>query len=313
MSKKTLTRAHLQSKLSGTYASAGNISTALSNPEMPDSLANWMSLLSLLQGVPFNYLVPDERMLPPESIRFFYLDQNWMDALCDGAFSIGRNLTADAGTAMFNQDAAVLPLALDKVNGYTTHVRATLLGTDAAPAPALISGFLLRSSLVLDYPSLGVNAYPKNGTPDDREPVMLDILRLEQLAPQSDTLICLISGNAWRVDIHEAPQALHYGIDCFNDSCEVHGRAAMAVKNLHTFTINATTGPNGTKVQTVTMSDTAVATDISSAFRSADSRVLNMQSLARLISQANRGVTVDAAIMGFEMTEGVGMVSFINQ
>ena len=62
---------------------------------MPDSLTKWLGKLALLTGVPFNYLVPDERMLPLESIRFFYLDPNWVAALSDGAFSIGRNLTAD--------------------------------------------------------------------------------------------------------------------------------------------------------------------------------------------------------------------------
>ena len=50
----------------------------------------WFANLAMLEGVPFNYLVPDERMLPPESIRFFHVDQDWIDALIDGAFSIGR-------------------------------------------------------------------------------------------------------------------------------------------------------------------------------------------------------------------------------
>jgi hypothetical protein len=44
--------------------------------------------LELLRGVPFNYLVPDERMLPSESIRFFYLDWFWIKCLQDGALSI---------------------------------------------------------------------------------------------------------------------------------------------------------------------------------------------------------------------------------
>jgi hypothetical protein len=311
--KKTLTRTHLQNALANTYASPASIQAALTDPDMPDDLASWLSRLALLNGVPFNYLVPDERMLPQESIRFFYLDQNWVNVLCDGAYSIGRNPTADTTSAMFNLDTAVLPGSLHKTNAFTTRVRSKLLGTDPPPPPTIISGFLLRSSLVLDYPSLGVNAYPKGGTPDDQNPDMLDILRLEQLGPKSDTMICLISGDAWRIDIHEAPQALHYGIDCFKDNCEVQTKPATAVKNLHTFTITSTTGPNGTKTQSVTMSDTSTPTDISAAFRSADTRVLNMKALAATISTANQGVTVDAAIMGFEMTEGVGMVSFINQ
>ncbi|WP_143709038.1 hypothetical protein [[Flexibacter] sp. ATCC 35208] len=311
--KKTLTRALLRKSLAATYASVASIQASLTDPDLPDDLASWLSRLALLNGVPFNYLVPDERMLPQESIRFFYLDQNWVTTLCDGAFSIGRNLTADTSNAMLNLDAAVLPQSLQKTNEFTTKVRSKKLGTDPPPAPTIITGFLLRSSLVLDYPSLGVNAYPKGGTPDDQDPDMLDILRLEQLGPKSDTMICLISGNAWRIDIHEAPQALHYGIDCFNDNCQVKTVPVLAVKNLHTFTITTTTNPNGTKVQSVNMSDTSTPTDISNTFRSPATRVLNMKALAGTISNANNGATIDAAIMGFEMTEGIGMVSFINQ
>ena len=56
---------------------------------MPQTLVDWLTRLGLLEGVPFNYLVPDEAMLPPESLRFFYLDPNWTSALLDGAMSIG--------------------------------------------------------------------------------------------------------------------------------------------------------------------------------------------------------------------------------
>jgi hypothetical protein len=312
--KKILSRSNLQHGLKQTYSSPHQVMASLDDPNMPNDLASWLSRLALLYGVPFNYLVPDEGMLPPESIRFFYLDQNWVSALCDGAFSIGRNLTADTTSAMLNLDTAVAPLAMQKKNTFSTQIRAQKLGIQAAAAPTLISGFVLRSSLVLDYPSMGVNVYPKGGTPDDPNPQMLDILRLEQLGSKSDTMICLISGDAYRIDIHEAPQVLHYGIDCFNDSCEVQTKPVLAVKNLHTFTLTSTTDPvTGTKTQSVTMSDTSTPTDISNAFRSEATRVLNMSALAGIISAANNNVTIDAAIMGFEMTEGVGMVSFINQ
>ena len=34
-------------------------------------------------------------MLPPESIRFFYLDPGWMKCLLEGACSVGRTSTVD--------------------------------------------------------------------------------------------------------------------------------------------------------------------------------------------------------------------------
>lgn len=309
--KKTITRTYLQQALAGTYASTDKILTALTDTSLPDNLNTWLSQLSLLEGVPFNFLVPDEAMLPPESIRFFYLDQNWVSALYDGAFSIGRNLTAES--AALNLDTAVLPLAMQQTRGSLTKLRAAKLGTAPAATPQTISGFLLRSSLVINYPKMGVNVYPVNGTPDDPTPTMLDILRLEQLGPGSDTMICLVSGDAWRIDIHEEPQGLHYGIDCFNDSCEINTKPALAVKNLHTFTVSTAAGSGNTETQTVTMSNTVTPTDISSAIRSAASRVVNMQALAAAVSAANNNIAADAAVMGFEMTEGVGMVSFIHQ
>ena len=58
--------------------------------EMPAYMESFLAHLRLLVGVPFEYLVPDSRMLPDESIRFFYLDRSWTDRLVDGAISVGK-------------------------------------------------------------------------------------------------------------------------------------------------------------------------------------------------------------------------------
>lgn len=39
-------------------------------PELPPEISDWLYNLTLLNGVPFNYLIPDERLLPTESLRF---------------------------------------------------------------------------------------------------------------------------------------------------------------------------------------------------------------------------------------------------
>ncbi len=320
--KSVYTRSSLISNLQTAYSSPANVQANLVDPAMPQVLVDWLANLALLHGVPFNYLVPDENMLPPESLRFFYLDNNWISALTDGAMSIGRNLTTQVDTPDMNLQSAVLPEVTSQVKSTAAQVRAKAFGTTASADTAnatVISGFVLRSSLVLDFPSMGVNVYPLGGTPRDAHPEMLKILRLEQLGPQSDTLVCLIAGDAYRVDIHEAPQALHYGIDCFQNSCFVRGQPATAVKNLYTFG-NASSTSNGATTNSVTMSQTVIPTDISSCFRSMSPRVLGMDALSKLILQANRSVapppgttapsSIDSAEMGFEMTEGVGMVSF---
>ena len=58
--------------------------------EMPPYMESLLAHLRLLIGVPFEYLVPDPRLLPDESIRFFYLDRSWTDRLVDGAIAVGK-------------------------------------------------------------------------------------------------------------------------------------------------------------------------------------------------------------------------------
>ena len=62
---------------------------------IPQNIQEWFKSFELLENIPFNYLLPDERLLPPESIRFFWIDPLWIDCLQDGAFSIGRVTNSD--------------------------------------------------------------------------------------------------------------------------------------------------------------------------------------------------------------------------
>ena len=94
--------------IEATFADPAAIADALGDVEVPADIAAWLGRLLTLAGVPFGYLVPDEAMLPPESIRFFRLDENWVRALLDGAFSLGRNLTVEAGGPSANLDRALI-------------------------------------------------------------------------------------------------------------------------------------------------------------------------------------------------------------
>lgn len=272
--------------------------------DLPDNLKDWLNRLLILKGVPFNYLVPDEGMLPPESIRFFYLDMNWVDTLIDGAYSIGRNLTLDETDASINQDKATLPNVQSSVKTQAHSVRSAALGTVSPPANLqVVSGFILRSSLVQDYPGMGVNAYPKGHTPSDSNIESLNILRLEQLGLASDTMICLIDGDAYQIDVHEAPEALHYGIDSYTYTASPESVAAEKI-------IQPFTKSGGQ----ITLSGTPLPLTIDSSFRVDKApRVVKMSTLAAQIAAANSLPSIDAAQMGFEMTQGVGKVSFINK
>jgi hypothetical protein len=303
-------RALLQQRVAATFSDPAAIQAQLADDEtdLTDTLKQWLTRLMLLHGVPINYLVPDERMLPPESIRFFNLDMNWVDAMIDGAFSIGRNLTRDGDTASHMLDKAVAPLMRPQVNANAGAIRAKAFGVPA-PLPSLqvITGFLLRSAVVTGYPGIGVNAYPQGGTPSDGvgQIVLLPILRLEQLGPQADTILCLIDGDAIQVDVHEPPEGLHYGVDKYSYASPT----VKATKFIHTFT-------RGGDGSTISMSDTATSLpNFGTSFRTNSPRTLMMTAVANLITTANTTPAnptpgIDSAAMGFEMNQGVGQVSF---
>jgi hypothetical protein len=272
-------------------------------PLVPTTVVDWLSRLTLLQGVPFQYLAPDEAMLPPESIRFFYLNMNWIDALVDGALSLGRNLTSANSSASETLDKAIRPQLTAAVKAHAGNARRRALGlTPQTTSLQVVSGFLLRSTVVEGYPGLGVNAYPLGGTPNDPTITLLPILRLEQLGPQSGVLLCLIDGDAARVDVHEPPEGLHYGLDTYSDA----GGTVSATKSIYTFTRNS----DG---HTITMASKTTPLDgVAACFRPASPRVLMYSSMAGLIATANNS-SIDSAEMGFEMTEGVGQVSFLRR
>jgi hypothetical protein len=280
----------------------------------PDELASWLGRLKLLYGCPINYLVPDEGMLPPESIRFFYLDDNWINALADGAFSIGRNLTyTEQQTPDMAQDTATQPIANSGAQSASAISRAKALGVESKVSVSFqtVSGFLLRSSVIRDYPGLGVNPYPEDGTPDHQDPKqikLLNILRMERLGADSDTLICLVEGDIFRVDIHEAPEALHYGLDSFS----ADDNTVESIKKIYRFSKDSKSNP---RKPLVTMEKAPIELDLGNekSFRSKnDPRTLKMRSLSKLFGKQQQKPLpqLDAAEMGFEMVAGVGMVSF---
>lgn len=291
--------------VSAALADRATLAAQIAETPLPQPLQDWLARLRLLKGVPFRYLVPDEAMLPAESIRFFTLDQGWIETMVDGAMSIGRTLGTKPDMALVPLEAAAFAHAAPLALAATPLLRATALGLPPAAAPQeLITGFVLRSKVISNTPGMGVKVYPQGHTPadHDRDPAidihLLDILRYEQLGDSSDVVICLVAGDAYRVDIHQPPEQLHYGLDRY----ALTGGTVSATKNVHTFTVQ-----DGT----VTLNPDIAATDVSADFRPGGLRVAKMAGLGQSIAAANNITALDSAQMGFEMIEGVGMVSFI--
>jgi hypothetical protein len=311
-------RARRDEELAATLADPEAVARSLGEFEVPGDVVTWLGRLHTLHGVPFGYLVPDERQLPPESIRFFRLDDNWARALLDGAFSLGRNLTATTGAPSMNIDRAVLRTVLSAARAAAPlRRRRSGVATEPSATEPLLSlekpwtGFLLRSRIVSAYPGLGVNVYPEGHTPDDPHPILLDIRRLDRLGPDADTLLCIVEGESCRVDVHEAPELLHFGIDRY----DAHpGSAPTATKKLHKF--RREDGGN------VKISKETVEVPVGPSFRTRSPRVVSLVSVAEELARANApgdehfeatSEEITSAEMGFAMTEGVGMVSFLRR
>jgi hypothetical protein len=295
-----LSHARRADTLRAAFTSVQTVTDLLGDIDVPVPIAAWLGRLHALTGVPFGYLVPDEAMLPPESIRFFRVDTAWTEALVDGAFSIGRNLTSDADAASLMIDRAVQPAVLASARAAAprraTRVRAATDLAAAGPAdpgqPVIWSGFLLRSRVVTQYPGLGVNAFPAGASGDDPD-AMLGIVRFDRLGPGADTLICIVDGDAEFFDLHEPPEHLHFGVDRY--------APPIVRKGLRKIETDA----NGTIAL-----DPPVQQDVSAAFRASSPRVMNVKAMAALVGAYSGLASADAAQMGFEMTQGAGQVRF---
>lgn len=140
-----------------------------------DQLTDWFARLALLYNIPFNHLVPDQRMLPVESVRFFYVDQGWLKVLIDGAASVAINGSRD--------------LDLHRI---------------VIPGPTLpAAGMLLRSALVSGWPGLTVT-----GTLQDEA---VNVMRMDRLA--TDVLLVLWDAIPDKVLIGQPPQGIVFGVE----------------------------------------------------------------------------------------------------
>ncbi|MFC5720587.1 hypothetical protein ACFP1Z_10480 [Streptomyces gamaensis] len=148
-------------------------------------ISEWLRRLRLLHNLPFTDLVPDERALPAESLRVFYVDPGWLTALVSGAAGIA--ITGES-------DAALARIAAPWARG-----------DDEGPTPR--AGVIIRSALVRECPGLLVRPYRGHG--DDRQPIA--VLRQDALGP--DVLLVLFEQVPDEVELAEPPEGLSFGID----------------------------------------------------------------------------------------------------
>lgn len=187
-----------------------------------DPMADWLAKLVLLYNIPFNHLVPDQRMLPVESVRFFYVDQSWLTVLANAAMTIGVHGTRDIAV-----NSLIAPELWRQAKLKVPTVRRKLLRRDASssapPLPQMPSaGMLLRSELVSGWPGLQVIGTAAGAT--------VNALRIDRLAP--NILIVLWDAVPDMVTISQPQQGLAFGVE----------NGTVALRSLATANLGQQTG-----------------------------------------------------------------------
>ena len=201
------------------------VDSSVPESTMPPYLEMFLAHLRLLIGVPFDYLVPDSRLLPDESIRFFYIDRSWTDRLVDGAIAVGKAGTREQ--AHHQAHAADVQSQLDLTERVVRILQRGLTPPDQpeqAPAQVL-TGFLLRSAAVTGWPAMDVRAFstivpPFTGNPDDpaagqwaaeAAAAQLCTLRLELLSPS--VLLAIFDGIPELVWLEEPHHNIEFAVN----------------------------------------------------------------------------------------------------
>jgi len=143
-------------------ASAGdNVYNEFNTSKPNDSdwvtIHGWVMDKLYLAGIPAHYLVPDPSFLPSEGLRFFYIDDNWLDCLLDGALSVANHLDKD--------DDYVRRVIKGAIN---TYLSTEIEDTGIKPQVPKY-GFLLRSKIIKAMPDLRITLRWKK--PDKRQTV----------------------------------------------------------------------------------------------------------------------------------------------
>ena len=214
------------------------------------SVVSWLSRLRLLEGVPFPYIVPSEGMLPNDSIRFFHVDRNWLDALVDGALSVGiidsrgalaatevdkreelyqklmsqlneREITANPYRRSIAAYSKVKGVDFEQTRGLKMTDKFTVMGQIFSGIKyemgGSVTGFLLRSSIVRDYPGIEISAYhaPQFVNNEDHkgydDEYLLDTLRQVRLS--ESIMLCLFNGIPSHLRIKEPSEGIRLGVD----------------------------------------------------------------------------------------------------
>ncbi|PWK01296.1 hypothetical protein BC749_102872 [Flavobacterium araucananum] len=180
--------------------------------DIPAAVKRFLGALYKLNGIPFSYLVPHHYLLEKQhtkgskeysgTLSFFYVDPNWIEALLDGALSIGR----------VNKNDTLLELAISGkfIEDYTpqtttspTKAKGKTPTEEKEERKLNTTGFLFRSDLISGWRGIEIQAF------DDQEK-LLPALRFERI--DADIFLGIFNGNISKIIITQPYEGLQFGI-----------------------------------------------------------------------------------------------------
>lgn len=167
--------------------------TVLGGTAMMPELDSFLNALYRLQTVPAEYLICQEELLPAESLRFFYVDENWVDCLIDGALSMGRNSTFDLyHDALVHEDVC-------------RRFRSSHRGAGGQTESGGRTGFLLRSELVRGWPGLSIACYAQCAGGKE----LLECQNISRIG--EDIILCIADGVIDCLEFTEPKEGVSFG------------------------------------------------------------------------------------------------------
>ncbi|MEU6708561.1 hypothetical protein [Streptomyces wuyuanensis] len=195
--KRVLRQRHLH-EAAEPEASEEKVAFDISADDNPPDTWLW-DAVDLLGFLPPWYLVPmADAALPPDSIRFFSIDERWLSALADGMLAVGTHTTLDHALIPHLADVVFKPRHPDQ-------------------DPAC--GLLMRSAIVRAWPHHPTVSKDPGGTEpvaDNRDPGYFTIhgaklITRTQISP--DTVLLLFDKCPKEVTLQEPGHVLQFGLD----------------------------------------------------------------------------------------------------
>lgn len=167
-------------------------------------ILEWLESLLLLEPLPLRYLVPSDKLLPPNSIRMFHIDSRWTDAAIDGAMSIGEYSLSGAHARPMDRGSVrrALRFLIGRRRARMSDTKEVQDSSLEEAAAAPLTGFLLRSELIDVCPGVEIAA--------QQEGANVRMLRLTSIAP--GLFIGLCRGRPTKIVIREPREGLRFGV-----------------------------------------------------------------------------------------------------